>query len=363
MDIKDKTGLLTALTSMFVQPIIDADYSEETLQGGTIGDVRLVEGTAKTADGKRLPFKIVWKTQKYFERPGDPGSWRREYDLYMSDLDSFFTDSFRWPVCYHAEINDEALQLWLEYIDGASGGDLTIEMMELAALELGRFQARIAKHPELSIPCLGDPGFLERNFDQWHNQSFSYEFLISESCRIPEFMKQQLRDRQIRLIDGKSFEYSCLRSSACQIPAHLIKMLTDFDDGREEMFRRFKALPIVLCHRDYWNENIFFTEGKLRLIDWDTTGWGYLGEDFAQLISDGTDMERLDEYYHRLFPAYIRGISEEMTLPPIDNYYIWEMILLWRGYRLVQDYMFTESPDDREEAVFALQKIYDLKGK
>jgi len=57
------------------------------------------------------------------------------------------------------------------------------------------------------------------------------------------------------------------------------------------LLRYFYGLPIVLCHRDFWIENIFLSQGKLRLIDWDCVGWGFAGEDIASLIADDKDVE------------------------------------------------------------------------
>ncbi len=83
--IKTETlGLV--LSKMLGETIVQTDYQTERLHGGTLGDVRLVVGEAKTASGDHLPYKVVWKSQKKWGRPGDPGSWRREYDLYQEDL-------------------------------------------------------------------------------------------------------------------------------------------------------------------------------------------------------------------------------------------------------------------------------------
>ncbi len=46
---------------------------------------------------------------------------------YMTSIDQIlkrsFPKSFRWPKCYHAEMNQEKneTQIWMEYIDGISG--------------------------------------------------------------------------------------------------------------------------------------------------------------------------------------------------------------------------------------------------
>lgn len=362
MNIKLET-LIYTLSQRFKTDIISADCQTMPLQGGTVGNVNLVTGIAETTDGEKLPYRIVLKIQKKWERPGDPNSWRREYDLYQSNLGAAFTPALRWPECYHSELRDGDIGLWIEYIDGVSGSDLTIEMLEQAALELGRFQGRITKqHDDLrGISCLGDEGFLAREFSQWHTQSFTYDFLVSEPCSMPGFLKQMLKDGDIQFVEGKSFEYGFLRSRGCNIPEHLKQMLMDIDNRKDEIFDKLQNLPVVLCHRDFWNENIFFTDGKIRMIDWDTTGWGILGEDIASLIVDGMDVARLEENYRRLVPAYLKGISEYMDIPPIDEASVLTMTLIKFGYRMIQDYMFSEDPAEKSWGMNALQKIYEMK--
>lgn len=134
MNINLKT-LLRVLSKIFDANIRYTDYQTEQLHGGTLGNVQLVTGIAETADGEKLPYKVVSKTQKKRERHRDPKSWRREYDFYKSDLGDLFSESFRWPECYHAEMNQEEdeTQIWLEYIDGISGLDLAGGMYERAA--------------------------------------------------------------------------------------------------------------------------------------------------------------------------------------------------------------------------------------
>ncbi len=357
--------LINVLNKIFQTSIVSADYQTKQLHGGTLGDVQLITGIAITVDNKEIPYKVVLKIQQKWERPGDPNSWRREYDLYASDMGKSFTDLLRWPECYHMEMNDNETQIWMEYIDGVSGSNLTIEMLEQAALELGHFQGRLSSQSEAfkKIICLGDVDFLEREFSQWHTQTFTYDFLVSEQCRIPMFLKQMLRDDKIQLVDGKSFEYSYLRSTGCDIPEHLKQLLIDIDDRKDEIFAKLKALPVVLSHRDFWIENIFFSNGHIRLIDWDTTGWGFLGEDIASLIVDEMDAEKFEENYHRLVPAYLKGLSEYMDVPAVNETCILEMILIKFGYRMMQEYMFTESSDEGVWGINALQKLYVMINK
>ena len=79
----DKKTLTAVLEKMLNKKVIHADYQTEQLHGGTLGDVQLVSGIATTSDGEKSPYKVVSKTQKKWKRYGDPGSWRREYDLYF----------------------------------------------------------------------------------------------------------------------------------------------------------------------------------------------------------------------------------------------------------------------------------------
>lgn len=236
MNIRFDT-LTHTLSKMLGKNIIRADYQTKQLHGGTLGDVQLVTGIAETTGGERLPYRVVLKIQKKFERYGDPGSWRREYDLYTSDFGKVFIDSLRWPECYHAELNVDEWQMWMEYIDGVSGLDLTGVMYERAALELGRFQGKLYAE---------QPAFLQ-NLSNLSNVEFMKNFY--------------LHYRSWNVV------YDYIRSDACEIPRHLCKMLIDIDENADEIFSRIKRLPVVLCHRDFWVANIFYSDGKIILID------------------------------------------------------------------------------------------------
>jgi len=340
--------------------IIHADYQITELQGGSVGEVHLVEGIAKAVNGETLSYKVVLKTQDKWPRPGDPDSWRREYDLYASDLGEVLPEDFRWPKCYHAELEGDEIQIWMEYVEGVSGLDLTTEMLEEAAYKIGQFQGRIYKFELKNLSNFGDTGYLKRHYQQWHNQEYSYEQLVSVDCPISDELKQALKDGKI-VMCGKSLEYSYLRSQECNIPEHLKQMIFDIDDNMDTLFDEMDKLPIVLCHRDYWNENIIYANGKFRLIDWDTTGWGYLGEDLATLISDDVDYDKFEEFCRRLIPAYYKGISEFMDISSLHKNFIREMILIIFGYRMVEEHMFADNDEDRAEQVQKLEKIFYLQ--
>lgn len=332
MNIKFET-LIYVLGRCFKRDIISADFLTTSLQGGTVGNVHLVSGIAETTDGEKLPYQIVLKIQKKWERYNDPNSWRREYDLYSSDLGATFSDALRWPTCYHAEMNtqEDEFQLWLEYIDGVTGLNLTGEMYEQAALELGRFQGKLyAKQPIVlqNLTNLSHVDLMKNTYLHYRSWPVVYDYIRSEDCKFPQ---------------------------------HIRQMLIDIDEHADEILARIEKLPVVLCHRDFWITNLIYADGKIALIDWDTSGWGYLGEDLASLIADEADIDHMVEYYQRCVPAYYKGFSEYADAPPVADHCVYEMILLVFGYRLVEGYLHTEHDDEKTKLIHTLQKIYEMK--
>ncbi|WP_054957289.1 aminoglycoside phosphotransferase family protein [Paenibacillus dakarensis] len=331
MKIKPE-ALIYALSQLFKKDIITADCQTAPLKGGTVGNVYLVTGIAETLGNDKLQYRIVLKIQKKWERYGDPGSWRREYDLYASDLGATFSDTFRWPTCYLAEMNAEEneFQLWLEYIDGVSGLDLTGDMYEQAALELGRYQGKLyAEKPAVlhSLTNLSPSDLMKKTYLHYRSRPVVYDYI---------------------------------RSEGCELPLHVRKMLINFDEHADKILVRIEKLPLVLCHRDFWVTNLIYADGKIALIDWDTSGWGYLGEDLASLIADEADIDHMVEYYQRCVPAYYKGFSEYADVSPIADHCVYEMILLGFGYRLVEWYLHTEDDDQKRNHVLTLQKIYEM---
>ena len=313
--------------------ITEVDYKTTQLYGGTLGDVKLIEGNAKNDDGKFNSYKVVIKTQGKWERYKDADSWRREYDLYKSDLGKLFSESFRWAECYYTEINDDEneTQIWMEYIDGVSGLDLEIDMYIKAAEELGRFQGKLYIQSPVILNNLTNLSKMSYAKDFYHHYRSWHEV------------------------------YDYIRSDSCDLPNHLCKMLIEIDENEDEIFKRIEKLPRVFCHRDFWVTNIFYVNGNIRLIDWDTTGWGYLGEDIAALIADEANVELMLEIYQKCIPAYYKGFSQYVDISGIKDNCIWELIIVLFGYRLIEWYKIAESHEEKEYHLKTMQKIYEMK--
>lgn len=325
--------LHAALSRQLRTEIVDADYQATALQGGTVASVYLLTGIADAADRRKLPYRVVLKVQKKWERYGDPNSWRREYDLYASDLAETFSDGLRWPVCYLAEMNDETdeFRLWLEYAEGVSGANLTPKMYEQAALEWGRYQGKLYRER---------PAVLDR---------------LTNLSTSDLMKKTYLHYRSWPLV------HDYIRSEECELPRYLSGMMIEIDEYSDEIFARIESLPLVLCHRDFWSTNLIDADGKIALIDWDTAGWGYPGEDLASLIADETDPAHMVEYYRRCVPAYHRAFAEQAEISYIEDDCVCEMILIMFGYRLIESYLHAEDERDKQLAVRTLEGIYEMK--
>jgi len=323
--------LIKVLGKALGQDIKEVSFETEQLQGGTVGEIKLVFGVARTTGEKELPFKIVYKRQKKWERYGDPNSWRREYDLYKMNMDTVFSDTFRWPKCYYAELSDDETQIWMEYIEGISGLKLTGTMYEQAAEELGKFQGRLyAQQTEFlnTITNLSKKEYSKNFYLHYRSWNEVYDYIRAEDCEIPRY---------------------------------LCEMLIDVDERSDELWTNIERLPIVLCHRDFWVANIFYTDQNIRLIDWDTAGWGYMGEDIASLIADEADVEHMVENYVRCVKAYYKGFSEYVDISHIKFTYVKELIIFMFGYRLVEGYKFAETSEERALQIETLHKIYEME--
>ena len=331
MQVDDK--LIFVLAKMFSIEIKTVEYETKQLHGGTVGDVMLYTGVATTVTGKKLPFNVVCKTQKKWERYDDPLSWRREYDFYMSDFGNLFDSSFRWAECYHAEMNgtEDEFCLWLEYVNGTTGLELTVDMYERAAYELARFQGRLyAEKPKVLnvLTNLSKLEYAERFYKHYRSWDKVYNYI---------------------------------RGDNCEIPNHLCEMLIDTDNNSDEIFARIESLPIILCHRDYWVTNIFNADEAVVAIDWDTSGWGYLGEDIASLIADEANVELMAEIYPKCVAAYYKGFSEYVDVSHITDRCIKEIILVMFGYRLVEWFLYAEKNSEKEAHLKTLENIYEMK--
>ncbi len=323
-------GLYKALNNMFDTNIIKATSETKKLHGGTVGEVLFIEGIATTATNEEVPYKLVHKIQKQWKRHLDPDSWLREYDLYQSNLDTLMSDSLRWPICYYSDKSEDEVHLWMEFIDGVTGDELTLDMFEVASKEIGRFQGKLLRDKPAELDTISN---------------------LSRETMIKEIYHRYASWTEV---------YDYIRREDCELPNHICQMIIDNDEKSEELWTEIEKLPIIFSHRDFWVTNIIYLEGRIGLIDWDTTGWGSLGEDIASLIIDETAPEMIHDYYKTCIPAYIEGLSEFIDMSNYKNLFIFEQILLFFGYRLVEDFKFTKSETEKKYCLDVLEKLAEL---
>lgn len=99
-------------------------------------------------------------------------------------------------------------------------------------------------------------------------------------------------------------------------------------------------------------------DGGIVLLDWDTAGWGYLGEDLASLLADEADVPRMLELYQRCVPAYYAGFAEHADVADITDDCVVELILVLFGYRLIEWFLDATSPEERAAQVATLEQIH-----
>ena len=322
--------LTKALCKKLSKTIINASYQLKEMQAGSVGEVRLITGMAETDTNEKIPYKIVLKTQKQWDRQGDKDSWRREYDLYSSDLDDLFMDAIRRPARYHAEIDCFETRLWMEYIEGASAMEFTCEMYERVSMALGRFQGKLYSKP--SIP-------LQR---------------LSNLSKTDAFEKAYLYFKSLNGV------YDYIRSADCELPRHLREMLIEIDNTADDLWKRIQKLPVVFCHRDPFVWNAFVTNDVVTYIDWDSAGWGYMGEDIVNLLADSADIENLVKNYRQCVPAYCHGFAQYADISHVSSLYIIERIIMHFGYRLVEGYMLAQSSDEKKCNLDTLQRFCEI---
>ena len=329
----DITKIKQIISEILNVEIMHMDLTAEPLSGGTVASVVKLMTTSLTTDGQRIDFPLVVKTQKKWERFNDPDCWRREYDLLSSSLADYFPAEFRWPKCYDASINEQENEICLimEYIDGPCGKELDRFALEKAARNLGMFHGKTHMNKEA----------LSKELTNLSSNDYMKNFYH--------------RYRSWPVV------FDAIRNAECQIPRPLCEMLIEFDHKSQTFFEHIASLPVVLCHRDYWIANIFLREGKIFAIDWDTAGWGYLGEDIASLIADEADVDHMAENFDLIVSSYLEGFTHYVPLESFDPAIIIDMILAMYGYRIVEWYLFAETDEQKHLQIQALKQIAEIK--
>lgn len=294
--------------------VTNVDYEQELLQGGTVGEVYRLRGTAHTVNGS-MPLDMVLKIQKPWERSGDPGSWRREYDIYHSGAYRHWPKQLRLPQPYLLEETAQDTRIWMEAIEGATGSQqLHVEELSLTAGRLGAFQAIYHQRGDMGLPFMRPFPAAQSSFAYWWGR-----------------MEPLLR----KGIEG--------------FPDDLRLALLECAEESESNQERLSALPRTLCQGDVHHDNLFLDRRNevVYLIDWDTAGYGYMGEDAVDMLLEAfvysdRDVTLLPMYRQSIVKAYVEGAAKEGIALQLPEDLIRGLFALSWGYRVADLYLYYE---------------------
>ena len=326
-----KASLLAALSSMFGAGISDAEYTAETLRGGTVGEVCHIAGHA-IGDCARYPFSLVLKTQRRWHRPGDPDSWRREYDIYKQGLTDLLPRALRLPRCWLLEEGDDVTRIWMAYIDGRSGSShLHADELALAARRLGEMQAGFHLRGRRGLPYLRAYPAIRSSFDLWSNRMLPL-------LKLP--------------MDG--------------FPDELRKTLNDYAARSKPLLEQFKALPLTLCQGDVHHDNLIFSgsgeEAEIYLIDWDSAGYGFMGEDAVDVLMEAfvysdRDVRLLPGFRQKIIGGYCQGAGSRGVGFEMSGQLIKDIFALAWGFRLADLFLYHKDELPKKRCVEILETM------
>ncbi len=285
------TPLVRSATSL---PRVEiADWTCRTLQGGTVGEVHLLEGTAKGAPrDQEFDWSLVLKVQRQWARPNDPDCWRRERLMYESGLLDDTGPTLAVPKLLRADVQDDAIWLWLEHVGGVTGEDMGLEHYRQVATDLGRMQGEYLGGRELPCyPWLSSRRWVSATVGMW-----------ATHC-----------------VHGLA-NASAGQEEQRGLPPDLSHATLELWRERDRLLDRLDTLPRTLSHRDYHADNLFIrpsADGSPETValDWDCAGIGAIAEDIGDMICEavvyfGYDPEGAEELAYAALASYVDGLRD-----------------------------------------------------
>ena len=212
----------------------------------------------------------------------------REPLLYERGLpDTYIEASIELPRLLGRFERDDAVALWLEDIDGHSGAALTPDNYAHIARRLGRAHGRVSQGAG-SDTFPWSRGFLPDYLASWSDAP--WEKLTDDDAWSAPLIAANFSDRDRR---------------------ELVQLCAE----RDEMLSWATRLPQTICHHDVWPNNVFDFDDHTTLIDWSFAGYGHLGADVGNLVTDSCgDLLQptalLDELDATVTAAYRGGLED-----------------------------------------------------
>jgi hypothetical protein len=224
--------------------------------------------------------------------------WRREPDVYRSDLDNRLPDGLRLPRAYGIfDVDGLSASVWLAVVD-TEPVHWDVERYRTAAYLLGRLAAREDIAPIAELGAVPQPA---RTYAAGRVQHGIAPALLGDDLwkhpLLAEAFDQDLRDR--------------LRAATTRLP---------------EILDELDAMPVGTLHGDACTRNLLVEPDRdgFVLIDFGFWGRGPFGFDLTQLLLGEVQMgerpaEELPELERVCLPAYVEGMRAEGTEIPVGT--------------------------------------------
>ncbi len=214
--------------------------------------------------------------------------WRREADLYASDLAGWVHPGMRLPrLLRSVQLTDGRVELWLEDVTGRPGVEMSTEEAGRLAHAWGATQARATGRPP----------------EPWLARSWLPSFLAHRPVTSAAFEDEQAWAHP---------------DVAAVIDAPLRRGLARLWEQRAWCCERLATLPHTVTHHDLWPGNVIVPDdGVPVLVDWAMAGWSPVGLDVPVMVFDTfldllVDVERLDEVERAVTSRWLDGVSERI---------------------------------------------------
>ncbi len=238
-------------------------WTSEQLQGGgsSLGVHRI--GGEGFDDGGTTRWSVILKVLGSSETTIEPtswGYWRREAEVYQSDVVRGLPEGLAAPRCLGVtEAPDETVWLWLEDLGQEPVTPLGLDDYHRLAHQLGLFNGRYL----CGAPMPTHPWLSQRWLRGWVDENADAMSLFAES----------LNERWVH------------RAFPRRLADELLALWAD----RERYVCVVEQLPQVLCHLDVFGRNIRTQEQsrstpQTMLLDWAYVGIAAIGEELVPLV-------------------------------------------------------------------------------
>ncbi len=253
--------------------------------GSAVGGTALYRINIKTSTSQTCSLILKVLHERQDEQPSSPYYWKREYEVYQSDLlDDLPAGAFTAPQIYRLQDFGDSCWIWMEDVEDRKERWTSADFRDIAA-RLGRFNGAW-----LSGRAAPSHTWLSHN---WHSA------IVAGLADCFANLDQQLAAPLAR------------RALPLEAKDEIMAIWQDrhlFQDALEQ-------LPRTFCHTDAFRRNILQREDDVVLLDWALASISAIGEELVCLVAvslyyEGYSAEYADQLDRTVFAAYIKGLRQ-----------------------------------------------------